>query len=628
MAILARNLLILFLVFITLLCTALFWFIEHRHPSRDYSEIIEHLNNHQIVSLEFTGNRVAFTDHEGHTFTTTVPDVSRFLERIKDQNIRVVVNEDHFNLIYQTIMVSILAIIVLVVWVSLQRRKKEEESKFASDKMISPGSKELSIGFADVAGIPEAKEELEEVVVFLTHPENFKRLGANIPKGILLQGPPGTGKTMLAKAIAGEAGVPFYSFSGSDFVEMFVGVGASRVRDLFHEAKENTPCIVFIDEIDAVGASRANGSSAGGQEERGQTLNALLVEMDGFSSDDTIVVLAATNRPDILDPALLRPGRFDRQVTIQPPDIKGRIKILAVHGQNMRLAPEVDFAVIAKVTPGFTGAELANLVNEAALMAARQGKEQIDNNDFDKARDRILLGVERKGLVMTAQDRKVLAFHEAGHAIVAKKLPESDPLHKITIIPRGLALGQTQQLPLNDRHAYSYDYLRNKIITLMGGRAAEEIIFAQRTTGAQGDLLTATRIASDMVCKWGMSDRLGPQAFAVDDGSFLDGQGTRLVASLEVTRHIDQEINRLLTGCYAAAMQILRQEQCLLKNLAEILLQVETLDGEEFDIITECSIKKEEKAMAEPERTCSSCSVRQNCSHAQEQLGEEEDAAA
>ena len=630
MAILARNLLILLLAFIVLSSGAVVWFIENRHPRRDYSEIIEHLNNNHIVSLQFTGNRVAFTVRDGHTFKTTVPDVSRFLERIQDKNIRVEVKEDRFNLIYQTVVLLVLVSVVLVFWVSLHRRKQEKESKFASDKKVNPGSPDLSITFADVAGIPEAKEELEEVVASLKYPENFKRLGANIPKGILLQGPPGTGKTMLAKAIAGEAGVPFYSFSGSDFVEMFVGVGASRVRDLFREAKENAPCIVFIDEIDAVGANRANSSAAGGQEERGQTLNALLVEMDGFSSDDTIVVLAATNRPDILDPALRRPGRFDRQINIQPPDVKGRIRILGVHTQKVKLAPEVEFETLAKVTPGFTGAELANLVNEAALMAARQGKEAIDNHDFDMARDRILMGVERKGLVMTDKDREVLAFHEAGHAIVAKKLPESDPLHKITIIPRGMALGQTQQMPMNDRHAYSFAYLRNRITILMGGRAAEEIIFSQRTTGSQSDLLAATRLASDMVCKWGMSEKMGPQAFEVADGSFLGGQSSRLASSQDVAKDIDKEIRQLLASCYDEAVDILLKDQCLLKNLAEILLQVETLDAEEFDIIRECSIKKEAAALAEEEHTsCQSCSVRENCSQGQAALqGEGRDLAA
>ena len=629
MALLVRNLLVCFLFSILAMFLALLWFMEHRHPSQDYSEIIERLNNDQIVKLEFTGNRVAFTDRDDHTFVTSVPDVSKFLERVQGKNIRVTVKEDRFNLIYMTIISIFVVALIFVAWWSIQRNKKEEEeSKFASEKLVSLSGNELKLTFADVAGIPEAKEELEEVVSFLKHPANFKKIGATIPRGVLLQGPPGTGKTMLAKAVAGEAGVPFYSFSGSDFVEMFVGVGASRVRDLFREAKANTPCIVFIDEIDAVGASRASGASAGGQEERGQTLNALLVEMDGFDTEDTIVVLAATNRPDILDSALKRPGRFDRQINILAPDVKGRVQILKVHGRKVALHPEVDFELLAKATPGFTGAELANLINEAALMAARKGNDQILNEDFEKARDRILMGVERKGMVMHDKDRKVLAYHEAGHGILANKLPDSDPLHKITIVPRGMALGQTQQLPISDHPAYSKEYLRSKIIVLMGGRAAEELIFKQQTTGAQGDLLTATHIATDMICKWGMSKNLGPQTYSIESGGFIEGAGGRLPMGHDTARLIDQEVNELLAACYDEAIRILKKEQCLLKNLAEILLQVETLDGEEFDIIVECSTKKEAAAIKHPEQTCSTCTVKENCSHAQSMEGEGDAIAA
>ena len=613
MALLVRNLLGCFLFSLLCLFMALLWFMEHRHASQDYSEVIEQLNNNQITKLEITGNRVIVTDRDDHTFVTTVPDVSKFLERIQGKNIRVVVTEDRFNLIYMTVIAAFVVMLIMVAWWSLQRNNKDE-SKFASDKLVSLSGKEIGLTFKDVAGIPEAKEELEEIVAFLKYPGNFKKIGATIPRGILLQGPPGTGKTMLAKAVAGEAGVPFYSFSGSDFVEMFVGVGASRVRDLFKEAKKHAPCIVFIDEIDAVGASRASGASAGGQEERGQTLNALLVEMDGFATDDTIVVLAATNRPDILDSALTRPGRFDRQINILPPDVKGRKKILEVHGRKVALHPEIVFDDLAKATPGFTGAELANLVNEAALMAARKGRDQILNEDFEKARDRILMGIERKGMVMSENDRKILAYHEAGHGILANKLPNSDPLHKITIVPRGMALGQTQQLPISDHPAYSKEYLRTKIIVLMGGRAAEELMFKQQTTGAQGDLLTATKIATDMVCRWGMSKTLGPQTFAVESGGFIEGDSGRLPMSYDTAKLIDQEVHELLSSCYDQAVRILKNEQCLLKNLAEILLQVETLDGEEFDIIVKCSIKKEVAAMKDPEDSCSACSLKENCS--------------
>lgn len=628
MALIVRNLLVLFLFSILFLFLSLLWFLEHRYPSMAYSEVIERLNNNQIVQLEFTGNNVAFTDRDRHTFVTTVPDAAKFIERVQGKNIKVIVKTDRFNLIYMTIISVFIVMLILVAWWSLQRSKAEgeekEENKFASDKLISITSKEHKLTFNDIAGIPEAKEELREVVSFLKSPQNFKQIGATIPRGILLQGPPGTGKTMLAKAVAGEANVPFYRFSGSDFVEMFVGVGASRVRDLFKEAKKNTPCIVFIDEIDAVGASRTGGGSAGGQEERGQTLNALLVEMDGFDSEDTIVVLAATNRPDILDSALKRPGRFDRQINILAPDVRGRMKILEVHGKKVSLHPEVNFEEMARATPGFTGAELANLVNEAALMAARSGKDQIVNEDFEKARDRILMGVERKGIVMSKANRKVLAYHEAGHGILANKLPHSDPLHKITIVPRGMALGQTQQLPMSDYPAYSKEYLRSKIIVLMGGRAAEELVFNQQTTGAQGDLLTATQIATDMICKWGMSNTLGPQTYAIESEGFLGGPGGRLIMGPETTRRIDQEINELLNTCYGEAIRILKQEQYLLKNLSDILLQVETLDGEEFAIIVDCSLKKEAAATGHKEPSCSTCNVRENCAQSINNGGRDE----
>ena len=587
-----------------------------RHPSQDYTDLVEQLDKNEVIALEFTGNRVAFTDKNSHTFVTVVPDVSRLIEGVKSKSIRITVNEDRFILIYLTVIAAFIITLLMVVWWSV-RPEKKKENEFASEKLVNHGNRETTITFDDVAGIPEAKEELEEVVSFLKYPASFTKIGATIPKGILLQGPPGTGKTLLSKAVAGESGVPFYSFSGSDFVEMFVGVGASRIRDIFKEAKEHAPCIIFIDEIDAVGASRTVGSSAGGQEERGQTLNALLVEMDGFGTEDTVIVLAATNRPDILDSALKRPGRFDRQINILAPDLNGRKKILAVHGRKVRLHSEIDMEVVARATPGFTGAELANLVNEAALMAARKGQDEVLNEDFEKARDRVLMGIERKGFIMTDQDRKVLAYHEAGHGILANKLPDSDPIHKITIVPRGMALGQTQQIPLSDHHAYSKQYLLSKIVVLMGGRAAEELVFNQQTTGAQGDLLTATKIATDMVCKWGMSPNLGPQAFTVDNGGFIEGASGRLPMGIDTAKCIDQEVNDLLRTCFLQAMQILKLEKSLLDHLAEILLQVETLDAEEFEIIVNCSDKKDAENKNQAEKSmCSTCSAQDNCSHA------------
>ena len=616
MAILVRNLFILFLVLSTLSIGGLFLSIEKRLPERDYSEFLQDLKGNEITEIDFTGNKANITIKSGYRYTVMVPDSVAIIEKIPLSNTHIAFHEDYTLYYFQGGLFALALILAFVVWISLTIKKNEEKSnKFASEKLISPGGNRESVTFDDVAGVPEAKEELEEVVSFLKDPQQFNRLGAFMPKGLLLQGPPGTGKTLLARAIAGEAGVPFYSFSGSDFVEMFVGVGASRVRDLFREAKKHTPCIVFIDEIDAVGSSRAVAPTDG-QDERGQTLNALLVEMDGFSSTDNIMVLAATNRPDILDPALSRPGRFDRRITLLPPDVKGRIKILEVHSKNVTLSPEVDFEEIAKMTSGFTGAELANLVNEAALLAGRDGCDAISRTHFDMARDRIMLGVERKGVILTDRDKQILANHEAGHAIVAKMLPGSDPIHKITIIPRGRALGQTQQLPLGDRTAYSKTYLTNRITTLLGGRAAEKIIFDSRTTRTENDLLQATEIATNMVCRWGMSEALGPQAYAVGDSSFLgDDASLRFMMSNDTTSLIDREIKGLLSTCYKQAVEILKRERIFLKALSEILFEVETLDAEEFEIIYQCSVTKkaEEKGTVEKVSECSVCPAKGNC---------------
>ena len=620
MAILARNLFIFFLFTLFFGGCYLIWTIENRLPERSYSEFRYCLNNHDISDMTFTGNRVVVSHRAGETSTspgftyiTTVPNPEELIAELKDKDIRIVFNKDRSEFILQALGLFYIILLIIVIVLSLSKIKKEEEkSRFASDKLIRPNDGHKVVTFKDVAGIPEALEELQEIVAFLKDPDQFSQIGATIPRGVLLQGPPGTGKTLLARAIAGEAGVPFYSFSGSDFVEMFVGVGASRVRDLFKEAKKNAPCIVFIDEIDAVGGSRSGGASASGSDERSQTLNALLVEMDGFGSTDNIIVLAATNRPDILDSALRRPGRFDRQVTILPPDIKGRHKILQIHGEKIKMAEDLDLNKIAQMCPGFTGAELANLVNEAALMAARNGKKAVDYRDFELARDRIQMGVERKGMIMTEQDRIILAYHEAGHAIIAKSLPDADPLHKITIIPRGRALGQTQQLALSDRHAYSYIYLKNRITILMGGRAAEDIAFNQRSTGAQSDILQATEIATNMICKWGMNESMGPQAFTADDSGFLGGSAHRLPMADETARTIDSEIKTLLATCYEEARTILSQKFYLLKNLASILVQVETLDNEEFDIIVGCSSTK--RCNSE-ECDCATCPGNQSCIH-------------
>ena len=456
-------------------------------------------------------------------------------------------------------------------------------------RLLTPDQKRLT--FADVAGVVEAKEELEEIIEFLKDPHKFQRLGGKIPKGVLLMGPPGTGKTLLARAVAGEAEVPFFSISGSDFVEMFVGVGASRVRDLFEQGKKNAPCIIFIDEIDAVGRHRGAGLG-GGHDEREQTLNQLLVEMDGFESNEGVILIAATNRPDVLDPALLRPGRFDRRIVVNRPDVGGREGILKVHTRKIPLASDVDLSVVARSTPGFSGADLANLVNEAALRAARLNKMKVDMEDFEYAKDKVMMGSERRSLVLSEDEKKVTAYHEAGHALVAAFLPEADPLHKVTIIPRGMALGLTQQLPIEDRYLHSRTYLLSTLQVLMGGRLAEEITFGPETvtTGAGNDLERATELARKMVCEWGMSQAMGPLTFGRrEEAIFLGKEFARHQDYSEATAvKIDEEIQRIVSGAYTGARTILEKHQDALEAVAGALLEREVLDGEEvYDLIEE-----------------------------------------
>ena len=616
MALLVRNLFIFFIFLSCVFLVGVFLTIETRLPERDYSEFLQNLREKEITHVDFTGNFAKISLKSGFRYSARVPDAAKVAAEMPLSSARIKFHEDYTLYYFQGGLFAFGVALAFVIWISItSARNTDRNTRFASDKLIATISTREPVTFDDVAGVPEAKEELQEVVSFLKNPHQFNSLGAIMPKGLLLQGPPGTGKTLLAKAIAGEAGVPFYSFSGSDFVEMFVGVGASRVRDLFHEAKKNAPCIVFIDEIDAVGSSRT-AAATDGQDERGQTLNALLVEMDGFGSTDNIIVLAATNRPDILDPALSRPGRFDRRITLLPPDIKGRFKILKVHSKKVVLSPDIDLEELAKMTSGFTGAELANLVNEAALLAGRDNCDAISRVHFDQARDRVMLGVERKGVILTDKDKLVLAYHEAGHAIIAKLLPDSDPVHKISIIPRGRALGQTQQLPLGDRTSYSKEYLTNRITTLLGGRAAEKNIFNSRTTRAENDLLQATEIATNMVCRWGMSEALGSQAYAVGENGFL-GEETarRFLMGNDTASLIDREIKSLLSTCYKEAVEILRRELQFLKALAEILFEVETLDAEEFEIIYQCSITKKAEAdgTLEVESECSVCPAKGHC---------------
>jgi cell division protease FtsH len=442
------------------------------------------------------------------------------------------------------------------------------------------------VTFSDVAGIEEAKEEVLEIIEFLKDPRKFQKLGGRIPKGVLIVGPPGTGKTLLAKAIAGEAGVPFFSISGSDFVEMFVGVGASRVRDLFEQGKKHAPCIIFIDEIDAVGRLRGAGLG-GGHDEREQTLNQLLVEMDGFDTTEGVILIAATNRPDVLDPALLRPGRFDRQVVVNRPDLRGRSEILKVHTKKVPLATDVELEKIARGTPGFSGADLENLVNEAALWAARLNKKEVELIDFEMAKDKVLMGAERKSMVLTDEEKRTTAYHEAGHALMAKLLPGTDPVHKVTIIPRGRALGVTMQLPTDDRHNYSKDFLYNNLAILMGGRVAEELVLHDVTTGAGNDLERATDLARKMVCEWGMSEKLGPLTFGRKEEEIFLGReiGSKRDFSEQVALEIDHEVRRLVTENYERAKRILTDNMTSLKALAEALLEKEVLDALEIDQI-------------------------------------------
>lgn len=626
MAKIINTLIIIFVLAVLGATGSIIWKAETKLPPIQYSQFLQVLEEDKVKTVHLKGGEIAMTNIYGQQFSTFSPDVASLMPHLLKKEVSITAESDSPSPFWNFLTIFAPVILIVIAWFFLMKKQQTHDdegdnSKFAREKMIDFAMIGTKVTFEDVAGIPEAKQELLEIIDFLKDPKRFSKLGANIPKGVLLQGPPGTGKTLLAKAIAGEAGVPFFSFSGSDFVEMFVGVGASRVRDLFREAKKKTPCIVFIDEIDAVGGHRGAGGTASGQDERGQTLNALLVEMDGFSGDDTIIVLAATNRPDILDPALRRPGRFDRLITILPPDVKGRLQILKVHCKKVAVADSVDLTEIAQSTPGFSGAELANLVNEAALIAARSNKDAIESSDFESAKDRILMGAERKGLVISENDRKTMAYHEAGHAILTKFLPEADPLHKITIIPRGKAMGHTQQLPLKDRHAYSKEYLRNRIIILMGGRAAEEIALDQQTTGAEDDLLRATEIARKMVCKWGMNHVVGPLAYSKDENGFLGEIPGQKEYSDTFSRHIDQEVKKLIEDCYHTAADILTREKDFLYHLAEILLQTETLDSEEIEIIYECSARKSQAGKGGAEDSehtaadCMVCPASTHCSH-------------
>ena len=582
-------------VFILLLLVALFNLFQ---PSGQrslatqvaFSDFINEVNNGQVRDVTIQGRVVTGVLTNGATFQTYLPEGSNVVQRLTERGVRVVAKpeESDVNPLFHYLLSWFPMLLLIGVWIFFMRQMQSGGGRamgFGKSRARLLTEKQGRVTFDDVAGIDEAKGELQEIVDFLRDPQKFQRLGGRIPKGVLLVGPPGTGKTLLARAIAGEANVPFFTISGSDFVEMFVGVGASRVRDMFEQGKKNAPCIIFIDEIDAVGRHRGAGLG-GGNDEREQTLNQLLVEMDGFESNEGVILIAATNRPDVLDPALLRPGRFDRQVVVPNPDVNGREKILSVHMKKVPLAPDVNPKTIARGTPGFSGADLANLVNEAALLAARLGKRVVGQAEFEAAKDKVLMGVERKSLVMSDEERRMTAYHEAGHALVALSMPECDPVHKATIIPRGRALGLVMSLPEGDRYSKHKSKLQQELAMAMGGRAAEEVVFGpdRVSNGAAGDIKMATDLARRMVTEWGMSEKLGMVAYGENSQEvFLGHSVTQTKNISEATAQaIDAEIKRIIDEAYATARRVVTERREDLDKLAKALLEFETLTGEEI----------------------------------------------
>ena len=570
-----------------------------------YSEFTSEIDKGNILEVTFTDREVEGKLKEAKSFSssTMTGQFTKFKSRIpfEDNNYELIkrLEVSGAKIVAKiqgpdlfSVLITIAPWIFLVlIWLFFLRQMQGAGGQkglfsFGKSKAKLLTDERPKVTFNDVAGAVEAKEELQEIIEFLAEPGKFQKLGGKIPKGALLLGAPGTGKTLLARAIAGEAGVPFFSMSGSDFVEMFVGVGASRVRDLFEQGKKNAPCIIFIDEIDAVGRQRGAGLG-GGHDEREQTLNQLLVEMDGFESNEGVILIAATNRPDVLDPALLRPGRFDRQIVVATPDIKGREGILSVHVRKIKLGNDVDLSVLARGTPGMTGADIANMVNEAALLASRRNKESVEMDDFEEAKDKVLMGTARKSLVIAEDEKKVIAYHEGGHALVSKFLPKADPIHKVTIIPRGMALGLTQSLPVDERHTHSKEYLEATLAVLMGGRVAEIIVFDQLDTGAGNDLERATKLARKMVCNWGMSERLGPVTFGkTEEHVFLGREMTRNVDYSDSTAVvIDSEIKNLLEKAEQTAHDIITEHLDKLHKLADLLLEKEMVDSYEIDVI-------------------------------------------
>jgi cell division protease FtsH len=555
-----------------------------------FSDFIAATEKEQVVEVSIQGENISGKFLNGKSFKTYAPKDASLIPLLKEKGVRITAKPIEDSPWYMTVLISWLPTLLLIgIWIFFMRQMQSGGGKamsFGKSKARLMTDKQKKVTFNDVAGIDEAKAELQEIIDFLRDPKKFTRLGGRIPKGVLLVGSPGTGKTLLARAIAGEADVPFFTISGSDFVEMFVGVGASRVRDLFTQGKKNAPCIIFIDEIDAVGRHRGAGLG-GGHDEREQTLNALLVEMDGFESNEGVILVSATNRPDVLDPALLRPGRFDRQVIVPLPDVKGREKILEVHMRKTIVSEDVDGKVIARGTPGFSGADIENLVNEAALHAARLGKEKVTMVDFEYAKDKVMMGAERKSMVISEEEKRITAYHEAGHALVARLLPGTDPIHKITIIPRGRALGLTQQLPIDEKHTYPKHYLLNTISILLGGRAAEELVLDDFTTGAGNDIERATDLARKMVCEWGMSPQMGPMSYGKKEEQIFLGReiATHKDYSDETAKRIDAEIATIISSGYETTKSILSENLATLHRLADELIKREVLNAEDLDAI-------------------------------------------
>lgn len=560
-----------------------------------FSEFIDAVKNDQVESVNIEEDtyqgKFRTTFKEGKYFETIgLVNSEKAFDLLATSGAKVTYEKKKKSSFWESFLFSWLPMIILFAFFFFSMRQIQggggKAMSFGRSKAKLLVESQKKITFQDVAGIDEAKDELEEIIAFLKSPKKFTRLGGRIPKGVLLMGAPGTGKTLLARAIAGEAGVPFYSISGSDFVEMFVGVGAARVRDLFEQGKKNAPCIIFIDEIDAVGRHRGAGLG-GGHDEREQTLNQLLVEMDGFESNEGVIIVAATNRPDVLDPALLRPGRFDRRIMVPRPDLKGRLGILKVHVRKLLLSENIDLEILARGTPGFTGADIESVVNEAALIASRADKKAVEMVDFELAKDKVLMGSERKSLMITPDEKRNTAYHEAGHTLVARKIPGTDPIHKVTIIPRGAALGLTQQLPTDDRYTQNKQFCDAAISILLGGRAAEELVFGQPTTGAGNDIERATELARKMVCEWGMSEKLGPLSFGRKEEAIFLGKEIHQAKeySEDTAKDIDSEVRNVIMGNYDRAKKILKDNIDTLRNLAEALLEREVLAGDEINTI-------------------------------------------